>query len=46
MKRGIASIKDEVISLLPNQPSTQDEYFHEEIIVTLLSCLFHHRVKL
>jgi hypothetical protein len=43
MKRGVVSIKDEVIPLLPNQPSTHDEDLHEEV-VALLSCLFHHRM--
>jgi hypothetical protein len=35
--------KDEVIPLLPNQPSTYDEDLHEEVVVALLSCLFHQQ---
>jgi len=34
-------IKDEVVSLLPNLPSSNDEYLHEGV-VKLLFCLFHH----
>ena len=37
-------IKDEVVSLLPNLPSSSDEDLHEGV-VELLFCLFHHLEK-
>jgi hypothetical protein len=41
----VAPIKDEVVSLLPNLPSNNDEDFHEERVLELLFYLFHHLEK-
>jgi hypothetical protein len=36
------SIKDIIVSLLPNESSSNREYFYEEIEVKLVSCISHH----
>jgi hypothetical protein len=45
LKSWLASIENEVISLLPNEPCPQHECFHEEIVGALLFSLIHHRVE-
>jgi hypothetical protein len=42
---GVASIKDEIIHLLPYQSCTYNEGLHKEAVAALLSCLFQHRMK-
>jgi hypothetical protein len=44
-KRRGASVEDEVISLFPNQPGSNDECFHEEAVIVMLFCVFHHRME-
>jgi hypothetical protein len=38
-------IKDKVLSLLPDQPSRNDEYFHENLVGELGFGLIHHSVE-
>jgi hypothetical protein len=45
MERGQASIEDEIIPLLTNLPSRDDEEFHEEIMVHLVSGFLHHYME-
>jgi hypothetical protein len=44
-KRRGASVQDEVISLFPNQLGSNDECFHEEAVIVMLFCVFHHRME-
>jgi hypothetical protein len=45
LESGCASIKDSVISLLPNKPGTQHEDLHEEGFVKLAPSFLHHLMK-
>lgn len=45
LMRWSITIKDAVISLFPDQPSTQHEDFHEERIRALYSCCVHHLME-
>jgi hypothetical protein len=40
-----ASVKDECIPLLPDEPSSYQEGFHEEFILEFAPCLIHHGEK-
>jgi hypothetical protein len=42
LERGSASIEDPIISLFPNQPSSNGEDIHEEFIMKLSTGLLHH----
>jgi hypothetical protein len=42
----VTPIKDEVISLFPNLPGTQNKNFHEELVVEVKPGLLHHRMEL
>jgi hypothetical protein len=44
-KAGLPLLKI-VISLLPNEPSSNHKYFHEEVGVKLVSCFSHHGVEI
>jgi hypothetical protein len=45
LEGGCTSIKDSVISLLSNEPSTQHEDLHEERFVELAIGFLHHLMK-
>jgi hypothetical protein len=40
-----ASVEDKSISLLPDEPAVNQEDFHEETMMTIPSCFFHHGEK-
>jgi hypothetical protein len=45
LKGRSSSVEDSIIPLLPNQPCSQDEDFHEECMRSLKFFFFHHAVK-
>ena len=46
IKRRTASVKDEIISLLPDLPSSYDEYLHKEGALVLDLSKMHHLEEL
>jgi hypothetical protein len=46
IKRRTASVKDEIISLFPNLPSSYDEYLHKEGALVLDLSKMHHLEEL